>query len=73
MFKKYSKLNTIKISFVYIEHDADNSMTLERKYLDNYSRTLLETIRDAEISTYEKCETRLCEYCPYQDYCSNDV
>ena len=73
MFKKYLKLNTIKISYLYIEHNTDNSMTLERKYLNNYSRTLLETIKNAESSNYEKCESKLCEWCPYENFCSKDI
>jgi len=73
MFKKYSKLDTIHLSYVYIEHDVDNSLTLERKYLDNYCRDLLTTIKDVELSNYEKCETKLCEYCDYQEFCTTDI
>jgi CRISPR/Cas system-associated exonuclease Cas4 (RecB family) len=72
MFKKYTKLNTIEIKYVYIEHDNDNSIVLQRKYLDNYSKTLLQTIKDTELSNFEKCKSRLCDYCPYQKYCLND-
>jgi len=45
MFKKYSKVQKIHISYVYIEHDYENTMVLERKYLDNYCNSLLSEIQ----------------------------
>lgn len=73
MFKKYSKLNKIVLKYVYIEHDDDNELVLDRKYLDNYCKTLLEAIRDTELSNFPKCKTKLCDWCPYQEYCNEDI
>jgi len=73
MFKKYSKVNKINIKYVYIEHDTDNPMTLERKYLDVYENTLKTYIKDTELSNFEKCESKLCDWCPYQTFCQNDL
>ncbi len=73
MFKKYTKLDTIKLSYVYIEHDVDNSITLKRKYLHNYTKDLLTTIKEVEISEYNKTKTLLCKFCDYQDFCSKNI
>jgi len=73
MFKKYSKIDKIEIKYIYIEHNAENSMILERKYLNNYYRTLLNAIKDTELSNFDKIKTKLCSWCPYEKYCNNDI
>jgi len=71
-FKKYSKVNTIIIKYIYIEHNLDNSMKLERKYLDNYCNSLNKSINSAESSNFEKKSSKLCDWCSYKNYCDND-
>lgn len=71
-FQKYTKLNKIKITYQYIEHEnADNSIVLDRMYLDNYKTQLLENINSIETdSVFNKCKTALCNYCDFQDICT---
>ena len=48
-FQKYSKLDKIKITYQYIEHtNSDNSILLERKYLNDYKKSLLDNINKIE-------------------------
>lgn len=71
-FYSYPNVNNIRISYVYVEHDLENSITLERQYLNNYVNSLLEMIEKTETDTeFEKNKTELCEYCPYKNHCSN--
>ena len=74
-FQKYSKIDTIKISYVYIEHEnAENSLILERKYLMNYTYELLESIENVETdSSFEKFPSKLCDWCEYQSHCTSDI
>jgi len=73
MFQKYSKIQKIKIMYIYIEHNVDNALVLERKYLDNYVKTLHDNIQNVETSNFEKKETKLCEWCDYEEFCGTDV
>jgi hypothetical protein len=63
-FKLYPKIDTIKISYVYVEHDGmENDITLERKYLDNYIKQLMKQINEAESDVeFKKNPTKLCDY-----------
>lgn len=71
-FKKYPTVNTIKISYVYVEHNDENSITLERKYLENYIQQLMNLIESVEQDTeFKKNITKLCEWCQYQEHCSS--
>jgi CRISPR/Cas system-associated exonuclease Cas4 (RecB family) len=74
-FQKYEKIKTIKISYVYIEHEnQENTMTLERKYLNVYTKQLTEMIESAENDTiHKKNITRLCDYCEFKKHCSEDI
>jgi len=73
-FKKYPNINKIRISYVYVEHDTENDIMLERKYLENYIDCLMEPIQRTEADKqYKKCPSRLCDWCPYQMHCELDV
>ncbi len=74
-FQKYPKLNQILISYVYIEHDNyENPLLLDRKYLDNYINDLTSKIHNIEQDTeFSKNETKLCDWCNYQQHCINDI
>ena len=69
MFKKYSKIDTIHLKYIYVEHSADNSLTIERKYLKNYIKELFNQIQKTETSKYEKKVTKLCDWCDFKDVC----
>jgi len=72
-FLKYTKIDKIRISYVYVEHNSENDIILERKYLDNYIKQLMQPIHEAENDTeYKKCKSRLCDWCPYQEHCNAD-
>lgn len=73
-FKKYSKINKIKISYVYVEHESENDILLERQYLDKYTKELTDMIDAAENDEeFRKSESKLCEWCDFKDHCSEDI
>jgi len=72
-FHKYPKINRINISYVYIEHELNNNLLLDRKFLNIYERTLKSLISVVEKdNTFNKNESRLCEWCDYRQFCLND-
>ncbi len=68
-FKKYPNVDTIRISYIYVEHNLENSMMLERKYLDKYLETLSNMINNVETATEYNRKTKFCNWCPYKDLC----
>jgi CRISPR/Cas system-associated exonuclease Cas4 (RecB family) len=71
-FIMYGKLDKIKITYQYIEHNnADNSVIMERQYLLNYKTSLIDNINKIENDTEFKLkESALCPYCDFQDICT---
>ena len=74
-FQRYEKIDRIKISYVYVEHkDCENDILLERKYLDNYKKDLLDSISKIEMDeVFDKKPSLLCEYCEFKDHCLSDL
>lgn len=74
-FKKYSKIDKLKISYVYVEHEnLENSITLERKFLNNYIKQLITLIKNAEEDTeFLKNISMLCDWCDFKEHCATDV
>lgn len=73
-FRRYPNIDKIKISYVYVEHDLENGLMLERQYLLNYVKQLTDLIRAVETdTTYVKTPSRLCDWCDYKEYCSKDI
>lgn len=69
-FQKYNKIEHIDISYLYVEHDSENKITLERKYLDRYVSDLTKIINELEFdSSFDKNKTKLCDWCEYKEYC----
>lgn len=68
-FKKYTNINTIRISYIYVEHELENAMILERKFLDKYIETLSTMINNVESATEYVRKTKFCNWCPYKDLC----
>ena len=73
-FQRYPKIDTIKISYVYVEHeDMENDLVLERKYLDTYISQLTELITNVETDViWIKNQDKLCNYCEYKEHCDGD-
>ena len=68
-FEKYGVQN-INISFVYVEHNLENDLELDIKYLDNYKMELLSSIKTIEEDS-EFCakKSKLCDYCGFHELC----
>jgi len=73
-FQRYPSINTIKISYVYIEHpETENDLMLERKYLDTYISELRDLINNAEKDEdFVKNPSPLCQWCEYRVHCESD-
>lgn len=73
-FQRYPTINTIKISYVYVEYiDIENDLILERKHLHTYIDELMQLIKNAEEDqVFSKNESRLCEWCEFKDHCASD-
>lgn len=69
-FIKYEHVDIINISYIYIEHNLENKMKLERKYFNNYVKTLIDSIKNIENDiVYNKNITKVCSYCPFEEHC----
>jgi len=73
IFKKYSKINTIKVMFIYVEHSKDNTIFLTRNNLEKYENLLKEDIHNIEQMKFPKKESVLCKYCDYKNICKPDL
>lgn len=73
-FKRYPTIDRIVISYVYVEHEnSENSLVLERQFLDNYISELKELINDTETDVlFKKCPSKLCDYCSFKTHCKQD-
>lgn len=68
-FEKYN-VPKIIISFIYVEHNLENSIELNLDNLDRYKRELLINIKKIEDDTvFNKKITKLCDYCGFQPIC----
>jgi CRISPR/Cas system-associated exonuclease Cas4 (RecB family) len=73
-FIRYTNINKIVISYVYVEHNNhENTITLDRIYLKRYVTELFGLIKDAENDTvYKRNITPLCGWCAFEEHCNND-
>ena len=72
-FSVYKEIQTINISYVYIEHNEENVILLQRKFLKNYTDDLINSIKETEDDIqFNKTKTRLCGWCPYKQHCSTE-
>lgn len=63
----FNNMDKVKTSYVYIEHGIENVLITERKYLKNYLENYINSIKTLENDNeYQKCETKLCEYCDFK-------
>jgi len=72
-FVKYPKVSNISISYVYVEHNIENSLLLSRDNLDVYVSQLSNQIISSETDVlFAKSYSKLCDWCPYKEHCDND-
>ena len=73
-FQRYPTLDTIRISYVYVEHEeAENPMLLERKYLEHYIKIIKDYILAVETDDcFDKNKTKLCDWCEYKEHCDGE-
>lgn len=63
-------VNHIKISYVYVEHDQENVIHLKREFLETYLKDFILLIKNIESDkTWERNQTRLCDWCAYKTIC----
>lgn len=70
-FKKYSNIKVIHISYLYVEHNMENKIKLEREYFNNYLKQLLVNIKTIEddFNFNHKFNDRLCNWCSFNVIC----
>lgn len=72
-FMTDSSINTIKISYVYVQHCQENSLMLKREYLPQYLKSFLEVIKKLEDdSEFERNPSKLCDWCDFRELCKSD-
>ncbi len=65
--------DNIMLMFVYVDHNKVNAKLLQRKNLQKYKDALHRTIDKIEnASVFEKKESGLCDWCPFQEHCLSD-
>lgn len=69
-FQKIPELERLRISFVYVEHDHENSLVLERKSIEGFKQQYLNLVEEIETSSYPKREGYLCKYCQFFSMCN---
>ena len=70
MFFKYPEVEKIKGMYLYVEHSKDNSIIFERKYLEEYKKELLSSVKSIEEDTeFVEKPQKLCDWCGYKDIC----
>ena len=71
MFDKY-EIDSILLRFVYVEHNLENSLLLNRSSTEIYRSQLQKDIETIESDTiFKKNQSPLCPWCDYQQICQN--
>lgn len=67
------EIQKIKISYVFIEHNEENSIILEREYLKVYAKSLVDIIKATEEEIeFPKTPSKLCPWCEFETFCGKD-
>ena len=71
--KKYN-LEKVKIRYVYVEHNKENSMFITKKDIPLYTESLKKAIQEMEeCNYYYKNHHILCDYCEFRSLCDKDL
>lgn len=71
MFDKFD-ICEIKLRFVYVEHNIENTLIFKRESADFYRTQLKADIEKIENdSEFKKCPGPLCPWCDYRDLCNS--
>lgn len=69
-FQKYSNVQEINVSYVYVDHDVTNSLTFNRENLEVFKAHFKSIVYLIEgDKEYNPKKSRLCDYCPFKEYC----
>ena len=69
MFKRY-KVNKIKIRFVYVEHNLENSLELSPSMIEFWSNSLKNTVTEIQnTKRFKKNKNNLCHWCDFVLIC----
>ena len=69
MFNKYD-IDSILLRFVYVEHNLENTLLLDRSSYDVYKSKLQKDIETIEQdTTFAKKPSKLCPWCDFRDFC----
>lgn len=69
MFKRY-KVNKIKIRFVYVEHNLENSLELSPSMIEFWSNSLKNTVTEIQnTKRFKKNKNNLCPWCDFVLIC----
>lgn len=72
-FQKFKKIRTVEVDYVYVEHIEKQEMLYDRKYINNYRKTLLKNIIEIEKDEVFEKKPNLCDWCEYQQHCKKDI
>ena len=73
IIKKYN-LEKVKIRYVYVEHNKENSMFITKKDIPLYTESLKKAIQEMEdCNYYYKNQQILCDYCEFRSLCDKDL
>lgn len=71
--EKYPEYNEVYSGFYYVEHDYCQEEYLFRENKEEVKRNIRRQLLEIEEdTTFEKNESKLCDYCEFKDICVNE-
>lgn len=73
VFLKHPEYTEVNVSYLYVEHNHENALTVKREYLNDILKKMVSNV--AEIAEFERNPTEehrcspLCEYCGCRKHC----
>lgn len=63
-------IQKIRLRYIYIEHNLENELIIDRNCIENVKRWILDTVNKLENDNTFDCKyTILCDYCQYKNFC----